>query len=154
MKSKFNLKLSQFQQTDTYSDLLKYHKLDEDGLWHIYGEDPDCDFEGSHSGPHLCVAKGKLSDVIHYAVTLPFFWQFGKGGKIIKVNEIVDVSKVIEKKKKLDYDARHEQIQKFHLEFKNLVRKYMPKYPTNDFDTETLTMMQDKTSCYNPYIWS
>ena len=53
-----------------------------------------------------------------------------------------------------DFDARHEHVENFTKEFKELVRKYMKKYPTNDFDAETLMMMQDRTSCYNPYVWS
>lgn len=57
-------------------------------------------------------------------------------------------------KSEQDYDKRHEHVQAFSKEFKQLVRKYMKKYPTNEFDAETLAMMQDKTSCYNPFIWS
>lgn len=56
----------------------------------------------------------------------------------------------------LDWDKAHDEVNKFHEEFKALVRKYVPKYPESaqDYEVELLAMMQDKTSVYGPYIWS
>jgi hypothetical protein len=61
-------------------DLLKKHKLDDEGIWEIYGEDPNCDFGGHHHTPKLGTVQGKLRDVIMYGVSLPNFWQWGSGG--------------------------------------------------------------------------
>lgn len=52
-----------------------------------------------------------------------------------------------------DYDDRHAAVQAFHAEFIALVRKYMPKYPRDDFEADTLAMLQEKTSCFNPSVW-
>ena len=44
----------------------------------------------------------------------------------------------------------------FLVEFKALVRKYVPEYPISDKEgqMELLHLMQDRTSCFAPYIWS
>lgn len=68
--------------------LLKNHSLSETGLWEVLGEDPNCDFSGSHHQPHLGVFEGTLDDVIRMAVELPRFWQWGAGGSIRKINPI------------------------------------------------------------------
>jgi hypothetical protein len=71
----------------TYSgaNLLKEHSLHEEGLWQIFGEDPNCDFGGSHHSPELGIVEGKLEDVIAYAVNLPGFWNWGGGGHFKKI---------------------------------------------------------------------
>ena len=51
------------------------------------------------------------------------------------------------------YEERHEMLEQFSKDFARLVRRYMPEYPNNAFDADTLAMMQDRTSCYNPYVW-
>jgi hypothetical protein len=61
-------------------DLLIKHSLDEEGIWEIYGEDPNCDFGGHHHTPKLGTVQGKLRDVIMYGASLPSFWQWGSGG--------------------------------------------------------------------------
>lgn len=53
-----------------------------------------------------------------------------------------------------DLERQIETINAFHQDFKALVRKYMPQYPTNDRDAGLLVEMQDRTSCYSPWIWS
>lgn len=65
--------------------LLETYSLSTVGLWHVEGEDPNCDLGGSHHNPHLCYLEGKLEDVIREAVDLPRFWQWGGGGQITKV---------------------------------------------------------------------
>ena len=65
--------------------LLEKHSLNETGMWQIKGEDPNCDFGGSHHNPDLGVVEGKLEDVIRYAVSLNGFWTWGGGGYITKV---------------------------------------------------------------------
>jgi hypothetical protein len=61
---------------------LKKYRLDDEGTWNIYGEDPNCDMGGSHHEPFLETVEGPLSDVIDYAVNLKGFWQWGAGGRI------------------------------------------------------------------------
>lgn len=67
---------------ETYSgkSLLKKHSLDEDGVWKIRGEDPNCDMGGPHIMPELGIVNGKLRDVVMYGVNLPGFWNWGAGG--------------------------------------------------------------------------
>lgn len=68
--------------------LLEQHSLNEEGLWKIYGEDPNCDWGGSHHEPELGIVEGKLKDVIEYAIELPNFWTWGGGGRIVSVGTI------------------------------------------------------------------
>lgn len=75
-------------------DLLKNHTLDEEGLWEVVGEDPNCDFGGSHHQPHIGFVEGKLENVIKWAVHQNGFWQWGAGGNIKKV---VDKQRAITK---------------------------------------------------------
>lgn len=53
-----------------------------------------------------------------------------------------------------DYDAEHEFVLHFGRMFKNLVRQYMSTYPGSDQQADILAQMQDRTSCYAPYVWS
>ena len=75
---------------DTYSgkQLLEHHSLDEEGIWEIRGEDPNCDFGGAHHQPKLGIVQGKLRDVIMYGVGLPGFWQWGGGGSFESIGII------------------------------------------------------------------
>lgn len=45
-------------------------------------------------------------------------------------------------------------LQNFNVEFKQLVRKYMPEYPETPERLDVLYAMQDRTSCFAPFIWS
>lgn len=71
---------------NTYSGqrLLKEHSLTEEGIWDVFGEDPNCDFGGSHHTPYLQTFEGKLENVLKVAVRLPNFWSWGGGGSIRK----------------------------------------------------------------------
>lgn len=62
----------------------------EYGTWQVYGEDPNCDFGGSHHQPYLGTYQGKFIDVARKAVELVGFWQWGAGGEIrkIEVNKV------------------------------------------------------------------
>lgn len=70
----------------TYSgrELLKKHSLSEEGVWHVFGEDPNCDLGGHHHEPDLGYIEGRLEYVIHAAVKMSGFWQWGSGGRIVK----------------------------------------------------------------------
>ena len=72
-------------QSNAGQRLLKKHSLDEDGVWEILGEDPNCDWGGYHHRPKLGTYKGKLSDIVQLAVTLDQFYTWGGGGDIEKV---------------------------------------------------------------------
>lgn len=69
---------------------LKY-KLEEHGLWQVFGEDPNCDLGGYHHEPELGFFSGKLKDVIATAVLLPNFWTWGAGGRFKKVSDVTSV---------------------------------------------------------------
>ena len=68
--------------------LLENHSLNEKGLWMIKGEDPNCDFGGSHHNPEIGVFNGTLEQATVYAVQQPKFYTWGSGGKIEKINVI------------------------------------------------------------------
>ena len=72
----------------TYSgqELLKKHDLEEEGTWHVFGEDPNCDLGGYHHQPDLGYMTGRLVDVVKAAVSMNSFWTWGGGGKIVKQN--------------------------------------------------------------------
>lgn len=101
--------------------LLELYSLDKDGIWEVYGEDPNCDLGGTHHQPKLGTFKGKLNDVIDVAVDLPGFWQWGAGGnfKLAEPIVVVDVNTAMLRKKKLAELAHLEaQVQKLRTELK------------------------------------
>lgn len=51
-----------------------------EGVWLIYGEDPNCDFGGLHHEPLLATVSGVFMHAVHYAVELPEFYAWGSGG--------------------------------------------------------------------------
>ena len=55
------------------------------GIWHVRGEDPNCDMGGCHTKPSLGYFEGMLSDVLEYALNLNDFWEWGAGGDIEEV---------------------------------------------------------------------
>jgi len=65
-------------------ELLKKHSLNDEGTWHVFGEDPNCDLGGYHYRPDLGYITGTLKDVIHAAINIPAFWTWGGGGSIKK----------------------------------------------------------------------
>lgn len=77
-------KFEKYLKTNSGRELLTKHSLDEEGVWRILGEDPNCDFGGHHHEPELDTVSGRLEDVIRYGVALGSFWQWGSGGKFIK----------------------------------------------------------------------
>jgi len=114
-----NKSLENYRGTYEYTKLLEKHSLNEVGVWEIKGEDPNCDFGGSHSQPYLATVSGKLSDVIERAVELPKFWTWGAGGSIRKVN-IVSVES-LGKKADLNIEKRklEERIKEIERELEN-----------------------------------
>lgn len=70
--------------------LLVKHKLSDEGVWEIYGEDPNCDLAGYHHMPKLGTCSGTLSKVLEIAVNLSNFYTWGGGGEIskIKIKEV------------------------------------------------------------------
>lgn len=57
-------------------------KDSDQGIWHIRGEDPNCDMHGPHVQPSLCYFKGSYKQAIEQAATLPTFFAWGAGGNI------------------------------------------------------------------------
>jgi len=98
-----------FLRTYSGQELVSKYKMNMKGIWHVRGEDPNCDMGGSHSQPHLGYYKGTLDEVINLAVDLPGFWQWGSGGSInlITIDDVDSVEfkrkeKLREEKKKLE----------------------------------------------------
>lgn len=81
-------KFYKYINTYAHKQLMKQHTLSEEGIWEIRGEDPNCDFGGSHYQPYLGTVNGKLLDVLKTAVNLPNFWTWGAGGTIKKINVV------------------------------------------------------------------
>lgn len=51
------------------------------------------------------------------------------------------------------HEERWQKAQAFGAEFAKLVRRYMPEHNNSEDYVELLPQMQDKTSCYSPYVW-
>lgn len=75
--------LERYKKTYEYKRLLETVK-DWEGVytWLVYGEDPNCDFGGSHYQPFIGVYTGSLNDVVKEVVNLNSFWAWGAGGSI------------------------------------------------------------------------
>lgn len=70
--------------------------VDPFGIWQVFGEDPNCDFGGSHIEPTLGFFEGKRSEVLAYAKLLPKWITCGDGGRIKRINVTkVDKNKII-----------------------------------------------------------
>lgn len=100
--------LENFRNTYSYKELVKKHSLDEVGVWEIRGEDPNCDFGGSHYQPCLATVTGRLEEVIENAVELSSFWTWGAGGDIRQVR-IISLDKL---SKKAELAREKEKLQK------------------------------------------
>lgn len=85
-------KYERYLKTYAGSSLLEKYSLDQEGMWQIKGEDPNCDFGGHHYQPDLGLVTGKLQDVIEYAVELNSFWTWGAGGDIVPRSSPLKIS--------------------------------------------------------------
>lgn len=74
------------EETNKYvrERLLKEHSANEFGTWRILGEDPNCDYGGSHHEPELETVIGTYINVVDYAMSLGSFFTWGGGGRILK----------------------------------------------------------------------
>lgn len=72
-------------------DLLKKHSLDEQGLWHVMGEDPNADFGGAHRNPTIGFVNGSLFAAVNWAVKQKDFYTWGAGGILVKV-DVIDLT--------------------------------------------------------------
>ena len=75
----------------TYNGKNLKYGMEEEGLWQVFGEDPNCDLGGPHHEPELGFFSGKFKDVLAMAVSLPAFWSWGGGGRIRKVSGVKHV---------------------------------------------------------------
>ena len=82
---------------------------DQEGVWRVRGEDPNCDYSGPHYMPELGIYSGKFIDVATLAVELPKFWTWGAGGEInpvvvkpIDSQEAVRLKNLREEKERLE----------------------------------------------------
>jgi hypothetical protein len=75
-------KVEQFCRSYSGKKLLSKHSMEEYGIWHVHGEDPNPDLVGHHYEPDLGLYEGRLANVVAYAVELPGWYQWGAGGSI------------------------------------------------------------------------
>jgi hypothetical protein len=78
-----------YLQTYAGKKLLEKHDLEEVGHWRVLGEDPNCDWGGSHHQPYLTTMYGRLYDVLREAVELGGFWNWGSGREIIRTETVM-----------------------------------------------------------------
>ena len=83
---------------NTYSGQHLNYPLSTDGVWQVFGEDPNCDLGGAHYRPDLGIYEGRLEDIIRMAVELPGFWQWGGGGdfRSVQIKSVADMSRTLE----------------------------------------------------------
>ncbi len=81
--------------SDVYQNTVRYNKefviacsSEKKQVWKIEGEDPNCDFGGSHHSPCLGYFKGTFIQVAEYALTLPNFVTWGGGGRLVPINVV------------------------------------------------------------------
>jgi hypothetical protein len=92
---------------NTYAGKNIGYPLDTQGIWEVFGEDPNCDLGGSHIEPKLGLFEGKLIDVITKVVMIPNFWAWGAGGRI-KLFKL-SITKVYPSNFQLEYRNEWEQ---------------------------------------------
>ena len=68
--------------------LLTRYRADEQGTWQIFGEDPNCDFGGSHVEPLLGIVQGDYAAAVEHALGLPSFFTWGGGGRIEPIHVV------------------------------------------------------------------
>lgn len=73
--------------------LMKKYRLEQEGVWKILGEDPNCDMGGIHSQEDLGTYSGTLGEVLELAFNLPGWASWGGGGDILKVEETFQTAK-------------------------------------------------------------
>lgn len=89
IKIKEEDKFSKWLNESYYSREYNYkNRLDEIGIWHIEGEDPNADFGGHHYTPDLGYYRGTLEQAIRKAVSIKKFYSWGAGGDITKIEVI------------------------------------------------------------------
>lgn len=100
--------------------LLETHKLSENGIWEIRGEDPNCDLGGHHYQPNLGTFEGKLEDVVLAAVDMPGFWTWGGGGdiKLVTIKPISAAKRMADLNK--ERDDLKKRIEEIELELKGV----------------------------------
>lgn len=92
--------------------LLKDHPANEFGTWRILGEDPNCDLGGAHHEPELETVTGTYQNVVDYAITLRGFFQWGGGGRIVKMpNFHKNVDNIVNNPKIKALEVEREKLQ-------------------------------------------
>lgn len=69
--------------------LKKKYPFDKFGVWHVLGEEPNCDMGGAHHQPSLGYVQGIYGEVFDWAIEQRGFWQWGAGGSIILVKTTI-----------------------------------------------------------------
>src|SRR5687767_10414836 len=90
---------------------------DEEGIWLVRGEDPNCDWGGSHVMPTLGYFSGKYKHVKELAKSLAGWITWGHGGSITKlyvtpVDDYTAAKRAELKARKTELEAEIRQIER------------------------------------------
>ena len=85
-------------------ELLAKYDANDEAIWQIYGEDPNCDLGGSHSNPLLKTVTGRYGDAVEYALQLSGFFTWGAGGEIRRVTPLKIDQKSAQRRFKLQQE--------------------------------------------------
>ena len=101
--------------------LLSDYPSTKEGTWLVKGEDANPDWGGSRQIPTLGYFTGRYKDVVDYALNLPNFFAWGRGGNITEINIRKVDPNVTEQLK--DANKELKQIKKREEELTELVKK-------------------------------
>ena len=75
----------------TYAGQHLKYKMTDKGMWHVEGEDSNCDMGGSHHNPHIGYVEGTFEKALLWAVVQKNFWAWGAGGKLTRITDVTKV---------------------------------------------------------------
>lgn len=107
--------------------LSKYPR-DQRGVWIIRGEDDNADLAGPHDMPKLGKVRGTYAQAVDYALSIPSFVSWGRGGSIDldQEEEVIDLDNLQEalrEKLFLERDALNRRIDEIENTLRAMPRK-------------------------------
>lgn len=98
------------------------------GTWVIHGEDDNADLAGPHYTPKLGKVKGTYAQAVDYALSIPSFVSWGRGGSIDldQEEEVIDLDNLQEalrEKLFLERDALNRRIDEIENTLRAMPRK-------------------------------
>jgi hypothetical protein len=107
--------------------LTKYPRSQR-GVWLIRGEDDNADLAGPHDKPKLAKVTGTYEQAVDYALDIPRFVSWGRGGSIepVVTEPIIDLDNLQEdlrKKLLLERDGLNRRIDEIEEKLRAIPRK-------------------------------